>query len=136
MIPREVALEVAWSLHGTPYIWSGDDPTGFDCSGFCIELLQSAGALPRTGDWTAHGLYLKFPAVENPHLGCLAFWKRGGRVTHVEFCLDGKYTMGASGGGPRTTDPATAAIHNAYVKVRPLKPGAVFADPFMEDNAP
>jgi len=27
-------ISVAWSFLGTPYVWGGSDPSGFDCSGF------------------------------------------------------------------------------------------------------
>ena len=50
---RSVATKVAWHYLGTPYIWGGDDFSGFDCSGFVIEILKSVGILPRDGDWTA-----------------------------------------------------------------------------------
>ena len=127
---KGVQLEVAWSLHGTPYIWGGDDPSGLDCSGLVIEILKSDGTLPRTGDWTANDLWIKYRAVRSgPALGCLAFWFRGGRATHIEYCIDSKHSIGASGGGPRTLTAQDAAAQNAYVKVRPIRPGAVIVDP-------
>lgn len=138
MPDRFLALEVAWSLHGTPYIWGGDDPSGLDCSGLVIEILKSDGTLPRRGDWTANDLWVKWreARTERPDLGCLAFWFRGGRATHVEFCIDGDHTIGASGGGRRTINAQSAAEQNAYVKVRPRKPGAVVVDPYSLDRAP
>ena len=38
-------LQTALAYLGTPYVWGGDDPSGFDCSGFVIECLKSAGLL-------------------------------------------------------------------------------------------
>ena len=46
---------------------------GFDCSGYCIEILKSVGLLPRKGDWTAAGLFEKFGKVVEPSTGCLVF---------------------------------------------------------------
>ena len=50
---RLVAIDLAWRMYGTPYVWAGDDTmAGFDCSGMQVEILQSVGILP-AGDWTA-----------------------------------------------------------------------------------
>jgi cell wall-associated NlpC family hydrolase len=132
-----LAREVAMSLHGLPYRWGGDDPgTGFDCSGFCIEVLRSVGKLPRSGDWTAQGLYDMFKEKprSGPHLGCLAFWWNSSqtRIIHIEFCIDNKHTIGASGGGSKTTSFEAASKSNAFIKVRPVRQNnlAGFLDPF------
>ena len=103
-----------------------------------IELLKSAGILPRVGDWTAQGLCERFDgqATAVPVAGCLAFWRRDGRMTHVEYCISWSHTIGASGGGSRTINPAAAVRSNAYVKVRPIRDGAIFVDPFAVDHAP
>ena len=134
----QLAVAVAWSFHGTPYIWGGDDPTGFDCSGLVIEILQSVGKLPRVGDWTANDLWLKYRDTQTNHQspGCLAFWFRDGRATHVEFCIDPVHAIDASGGGSATLTPCDAATQNAFVKVRPVRPGAIICDPFGVDTAP
>ena len=74
---------------------------GFDCSGYVIEILQSVGRLPR-GDWTAQGLYNTFAhvATDHPKEGRLVFWANSaGRIVHVEYCINGFLSIGASGGG-------------------------------------
>lgn len=136
---KRIALEVAWSFHGLPYIWGGDDPVvGFDCSGFVIEILKSCGKLPRVGDWRARDLYNKFKScsVGRPHMGCLVFWGDGPfGVTHIEFCLNDALSIGASGGGSKTKSQADASKQNAYIKVRPMqtRAGIVgYVDPFKE----
>ncbi len=134
---REVAVRVAWASYGKPYIWGGDDAiAGFDCSGYCIEILQSVGILP-SGDWTAAGLWSRFASsrVDEPSEGCLVFWKTGsGHIRHIEFCIGGGLSLGASGGGSRTKTEADAIRHNAFIKVRPIEGrGTVagFVDPFQ-----
>ena len=125
---REIALKVAWSHINTPYIWGGDDPDGMDCSGFVIEVMKSIGKLPRYGDWTAHNLFLRFlrvgcPVTVQQTAGNLVFFqhKTEDRMVHVEIVLGDGLSIGASGGGSRTTDRATAMESGAYIKVRPWK---------------
>uniref|UniRef100_A0A6M3JPN5 NlpC/P60 domain-containing protein n=1 Tax=viral metagenome TaxID=1070528 RepID=A0A6M3JPN5_9ZZZZ len=135
MTPREIALKVAWSHLGKPYLWGGDDPlAGFDCSGFAVEYCKSGGCLPRTGDWTANGLYERFKVVHIPYEGCLVFWENSGRIIHVEICLDDIYAIGFSGGGSDTLTVQDAIKANAYCKVRPFRSRAGlygFVDPFL-----
>jgi hypothetical protein len=142
MTTLETALKIAWELHGLPYRWGGDDPLGgFDCSGFVIEILKSVGRLPRQGDWTADGLYLRFNNFDClQKTGALAFWKNDvgirpilGKMVHVEFCIDENLTIGASGGGRRVKSANDAIAQNAYIKVRPINYNGLagFVDPFQ-----
>ena len=136
MTQLELVMRVAWSFLGKPYLWGGDDPmAGFDCSGFVIECLKSAGLLPRDGDWTAAALKERFKSVAMPRPGCLVFWANAqGKIVHVELCLDAEYSIGASGGGSRTLTVADAIAQNAYIKVRPMKTRggiAGYCDPFV-----
>lgn len=135
--PRSTALAVAKAFLGTPYIWGGDDPSGFDCSGFVIEVLKSVGVLPRNGDWTADRLYMdQFRGLDisAPVCGALVFWFNNDlKAVHVEICLDTVLAIGASGGGSGTRTPADAWKQNAYIKIRPIasRPGhRRYVDPF------
>ena len=137
---RAWAVSTLLSLHGKPYIWGGDDPmAGFDCSGLVIEVLQSVGMIKRGLDYTAAGLQSIFSdrVVDHPKEGCLVFWydSHGGKIIHVEMCVDKYYVVGASGGG-RATDSLQDAINqNAYVKMNPINyrgSNYIIADPFMD----
>jgi len=133
-LDRRIALatKVAWSYHGTWYTWGGDDPSGFDCSGVCIEILKSVGLLPRSFDATANGLMGMFNKVPAPFEGCLVFWLSGSRAHHVEYCLDELFSIGASGGGSHVKTLEDAIKANAWIKVRPIARGGIvhFANPF------
>jgi len=136
---KRIATQVAWHFLGTPYRWGGDDPSSFDCSGFCIELLKSTGVLPRRGDWTANDLYNKFKTVPSASEGTLACYynRAGDRIIHIEYCLNRTHTIGASGGGSRTLTLEDAHNQNAYVKIRPVnsqRGRVVFVDPFHIDD--
>jgi cell wall-associated NlpC family hydrolase len=123
---REIAMRVAWKYLGKPYIWGGDDPSGFDCSGLVIECLKSCGVLPRSGDWTANTLAksMGWDKIERRDIeeGDLVFWENSlrSRVIHVEMCINQTYAIGASGGGSRTRTVKDAAEQNAFIKIRPI----------------
>jgi cell wall-associated NlpC family hydrolase len=139
---RDIASKIAWAYLGTPYLWGGDDPiSGFDCSGFCIEILKSVGILPKTGDWTAQMLWDKFKEkeVETAKDGCLVFWtnSRKTKIVHVEYAINDTLCIGASGGSSATTSISAAIAQNAFIKVRPFKSRRYlkgFLDPFLETS--
>lgn len=124
---RDLMMRVAWHYLGTPYIWAGDDPSGFDCSGFAVECLQSVGLLPRQGDWTAGSLrdrFRKSPVFASfVKPGDLVFWRAAeadaSPIIHVEIMIDDFRSIGASGGGSANTTIDEAWRRNAYIKVRP-----------------
>jgi len=116
---RELAVKIAFSYIGTPYLW--DDLYDFDCSGFVIEILKSVGSLGRKGDWTAHQLADLWQRTRSDDPGNLVFWRNGGgRVIHVELCIGDGLAIGASGGGSKTTTLAAAIRQNAFIKIRPI----------------
>lgn len=150
MIPidkRELFLHVVHSHLGKPYSWGGDDPIiGFDCSGLVVEGLKAVGLMERKSDNTAKGIYhdMANQGLSTPKCGpygSLVFWCRkgdGSEIFHVEvvYCtIDNEvFTIGASGGGSKTTSIEKAISHNAFVKIRPLtNRGAhlLYADPFI-----
>jgi cell wall-associated NlpC family hydrolase len=88
-----VAVRAALSQLGTRYLWGGDSPTGFDCSGLVQWAYARAGvALPRVAqDQYDTGPTLVDPAALVP--GDLLFFGTGPRsVTHVGIYLgDGRF---------------------------------------------
>lgn len=139
-IKRDIALKIAWHYLGTPYRWGGDDFSGFDCSGFVIEILKSVGILARGVDLTAHGLWTAFKEkceVQSPDSGTLVFWtnKSGQKILHVEMCINDELSIGASGGGRNIKTVDDAIKFNAFIKVRPFRSRPHikgFIDPFSE----
>lgn len=135
-----IAIDMAWKHYGLPYVWGGDDPIrGYDCSGFVVEILQSVGILPHGFDLTAHGLYKRFPVCA-PLPGALAIFGTSKHATHVGIVIanlgDRVLMLEAGGGGATTTDRQSAAIQNAYVKLRPVarrSDHVCYVDPYSEE---
>jgi len=134
----DLALTVARSHLGEFYSWGGDDPSGFDCSGFVVEVLKSVGLLDRERevDFTAEGLWQKYMAYKtlDPTPGCLAFRQSGSRMVHIELVIEkigqATFTIGASGGTSKTRTKNDAIRDNAFIKIRPATGFTVFTNPF------
>lgn len=74
-------LNSAYQYKGTPYVWGGTEPDGFDCSGFVGYVFKSYGVdLPRT----SQEMYNEAGGqVSDPKPGDLVFFSRSGAVYHV-----------------------------------------------------
>lgn len=124
MTERERFVAYAMTFLHQWYRWGGDDPSGFDCSGFVIECCKAWGLLPRHGDWTADGLWRRWKEDQEtyeivPRAGCLVFFGAHS-ATHIEIAINSWQTIGASGGGSRTLTIEDAIRDNAFIKVRPI----------------
>lgn len=138
---REDFVSYALIWLGSWYKWGGDDPSGFDCSGFVIECLKAWGKFPRKQDTTANLLKARFMdrIAHAPDIlpGTLVFWlSPQGRAYHVEICINDWQSIGASGGGSNTKTMSDAIRDNAFIKIRPIasrQPSGsfVYCDPFM-----
>ena len=104
------------------YLWAGDDPSGFDCSGLIVEVLKSVGLMRPSLDMSANSLFQCFKEgfTDKPGFGKLVFWFNANKAIHVEMMVDNDHVIGASGGGSKTKTISDAIKHNAFVKMRPL----------------
>ena len=65
---------------GTPYVYGGEDPSGFDCSGFTQYVFAQVGiSLPHSS--SAQSAMVE--PVTDPQLGDLVFFTGSGGVYHV-----------------------------------------------------
>ncbi|WP_421381977.1 LysM peptidoglycan-binding domain-containing protein [Bacillus salacetis] len=72
---------------GTPYVWGGAAPSGFDCSGFIYYVYKQAGMnVSRTN---AIGLWNETTRVSNPQPGDLVFFSNTYKpgISHVGIYL-------------------------------------------------
>ncbi|MEC5270205.1 LysM peptidoglycan-binding domain-containing protein [Heyndrickxia coagulans] len=95
-------ISIANSLIGTPYVWSGTSPSGFDCSGFIYYVYKKAGYdISRTN---AAGLYNRSYYVSSPKPGDLVFFEgtygtNPSAITHVGIYLGGGRFIAANSDG-------------------------------------
>jgi len=75
------AVAFARAQLGKPYIWGGNGPTGFDCSGLTMKAWQSAGvSIPRTAS-RQYTIGRHISGVSNLEPGDLVFF--GSPIHHV-----------------------------------------------------
>jgi len=122
---KELFVSYCLKFVGVPYKWGGDDPIhGFDCSGGVQEILAAFGCDPK-GDQTSDALYRHFKkdGAGHTHLdtGAICFYGRESRITHVGIALNPNVMFEFGGGGSKTTDKESAAVHNAYGRIRPVR---------------
>ncbi|MCE9628176.1 MAG: C40 family peptidase [Candidatus Eisenbacteria bacterium] len=80
------------TLLGTPYLWGGRTPAGYDCSAFVQQVLLEQGlALPRDAkDQCGRSKALR--KGELPRVGDLVFFRRPGEsASHVGLSVGGGY---------------------------------------------
>ncbi len=95
---RENIVATARSFLGTPYIWGGRSPWGFDCSGLVQTVFARCGiSLPRDAAMQDQVLAAARIAPEEAQPGDLFFFSREARVTHVGFSLGGRTVLHAHG---------------------------------------
>jgi len=97
----------ATSVMGTPYLWGGTTPSGFDCSGFTSYVFAKVGiTLPRT----AAAQYASSTKVSNPQPGDLVFFKDGGSITHVGIYVGNGQFIGSQS----STGVAYTSVSSSY----------------------
>jgi len=122
---KRIFMSVAVSHLGEPYLWGGDDPVGWDCSGLVLECLKSVDRWPENKDATADGIKNSFTVnkfTNKPDTGVIVFFcDDDQRAYHVAICLYPNRIIEAGGGDHTVTTPEIASQKNAYVRVRPFR---------------
>lgn len=86
---REDVVEFAKKQLGVPYEWAGEDPSGFDCSGFTTYVMQQYGKkLPRRSE----DQYNESRKVKQRDVrkGDLVFFNNGSGISHVGMIISDK----------------------------------------------
>jgi peptidoglycan DL-endopeptidase LytE len=68
----QMVIDEAKKYIGTPYLWGGNTPAGFDCSGFTSYVFSKVGVtIPRT----AATQFSSLKAIATPNPGDLVFYE-------------------------------------------------------------
>ncbi|SMC47641.1 C40 family peptidase, partial [Aerococcus suis] len=94
-------LEYAEQFIGTPYVWGGKTPSGFDCSGFVQYVYQQTTGAD-VGSWTvAQESAGPTISVSQAQPGDLLFWGDQGSSYHVAiYAGNGSYIHASNPGTP------------------------------------
>lgn len=102
------AIQAGYSVTGTPYVWGGTTPSGFDCSGFVQWAYAQEGiSLPRTA--SAMASVGKKVSLSEAKPGDLVLFRNGG---HVGIYLGNGKFLGAQ----NSTGVAVADMSSGYWK--------------------
>ncbi|WP_446453429.1 C40 family peptidase [Tuanshanicoccus yangjingiae] len=97
----EALLSNASQFLGTPYVWGGKSPSGFDCSGFVQYVYRQTYGVD-IGGWTGAQEHSgQRISVSEAQPGDLYFWGEPGSTYHVAIATgDGKYIHASQPGTP------------------------------------
>ncbi|MFM6933881.1 MAG: C40 family peptidase [Flavobacteriales bacterium] len=86
---RNALVEIAKKQLGVPYLSTGTDPSGFDCSGFTNFVLQQQGQeIPRRAKDQYEAC--RKLSEEEAQMGDFVFFSNGGEVNHVGILVSEK----------------------------------------------
>lgn len=98
-VPNQIQIiKIARKYLGVPYVWGGNNPSGFDCSGFVQYVYRQCGKnLPRVTTQQEH--CGKVISINQAQAGDLYFWGNRNATYHVAIaCGDGKFIQAPAPG--------------------------------------
>jgi LysM repeat protein len=110
------ALSWALTQAGKPYVWGGNGPYGYDCSGLVVAAYSRVGILlPRTTYNMPSSSHLH--RTSSPVKGDLVLWFGSGGAFHVEFYINSATTYGAHESGKPISYAGMWSAYHLYYHV-------------------
>ena len=95
---RKSIVRLARSFLGTPYLWGGKSPHGFDCSGFIQSIFFTFNIeLPRDSHQQAEFLGDNRIKRDDVQQGDLHFFQNNNKISHVALAEDNEYFFHSQG---------------------------------------
>lgn len=112
-------VATAKSLIGTPYVWGGTTPAGFDCSGFIYYIVKKErSSFTRTN--TA-GYYSSMKKISSPRVGDFVFFETyAPGASHMGIYIGNNKFIHAGDNGVATGDMTSSYWKPKYLGARSL----------------
>lgn len=116
-IPGELLLQYALIHKGKPYVWGGNGPNNFDCSGLVNYVTKQAGiklpgSRPTAEVWRKHTRPISKADLK---VGDLGFLVKGGKATHVGiYAGDGLWCHAEGGPGEKGAGGSVVLNNRTY----------------------
>jgi peptidoglycan DL-endopeptidase LytE len=112
----QMVMDEAKKYIGSPYLWGGNTPAGFDCSGYAKYVFEKVGVtIPRTTAAQWSGL----KAVNSPNPGDLVFFETYTTgPSHVGIYLGNNKFIQAGSSGVAISDMTTTYWKTRYLGAR------------------
>lgn len=110
----ENVIQAAESLIGTPYVWGGDSPSGFDCSGFIQFVYETQDqTVPRT----VSDMWNFTQPVDEPSIGDLVFFEtyQAGPSHMGLYIGNGEFIHAGTTNGVETSDLSNTYWQDRYL---------------------
>lgn len=116
-VPGELLLQYALIHKGKPYVWGGNGPNNFDCSGLVNYVTKQAGiklpgSRPTAEVWRKHSRPISKADLK---VGDLGFLVKGGKATHVGiYAGDGLWCHAEGGPGEKGAGGSVVLNNRTY----------------------